>query len=110
MALSQSTRLRILFGVTSLAVTYVRHNFDDNSKPFEGLLDFAQYWGIHAIALGFFCVITIALISANQKLWVPDEQDRASTPVIGYQILMTALIAAVVLFLGAHWAPVDDFE
>ncbi|WP_374311703.1 hypothetical protein [Dongia sp.] len=112
-ALSQTNRLRALFTITSLAVTYVRHDIDDDAQPFEGLWHFVQYWGIHAVALGMFYVLVVAVIGSSRGLWIPEEADDRLTfhdNQLTFCILMTVLIAAIVILIGAHWIPSYDPE
>jgi hypothetical protein len=102
----------VLWGVTSWAVTFVRHGIQHNFKGWDSWGDFFIAWFIHLAALGLFFAFAAATIIHFHKFWLgiafPYNTYKDGDKAVRIYILLTVLIATIGIAMVATAGPFED--
>ncbi len=109
MALSLDTKKQILLAITGLVVAYVRQLVQYRQYSWETITQFLASWFIHyigvallALLAGFFINRTHAFFFGPNSTRQPLDTDEALI-----YVAIVVLVAAVGIFVLAHWVPIE---
>ena len=103
--LSLNAKTGILVAATALVVAYVRTFFQYGSYGWESIGAFLISWFIHYLGAWLFVAISGAFISKVAPIFLGTEsrrQELSSSELLVY-VSLVVLVAAIVMFLLAHW-------
>ena len=105
-------RQSILIPITSLAVAYVRHGLTTNWAWWSSFDDLFAWWFLHTIALFVFVIIAAVVILRTQEFFVGSKpsKDNHYYDEIFFYLTMAVLVAAVSIYVVAHWPPSGDYH
>jgi hypothetical protein len=108
MKLSFNARQFALLSITALVIAYVRTFLQYHRYFWDSIGQFLASWLIHFVALTLFLMISGALIITKAPFFLENGNEGRKITVeeaIVY-ISLVLLMAAVSIFLLAHWVPV----
>ena len=107
-----NTRRSILLGVTALVVAYVRSYLQYHQYSWQSVGQFLISWLIHYLAILGLVAISYAFINTKADFFLgkKSEQDRISKDEATVYVSIVLLIAAVLIFVVAHWSLSDIYE
>ena len=106
------SRVNVLTVITSLVVAYVRHGLETKWAPWRGYEHFFAAWLIHYFALLFLVFGAGLAITSWHEVFLGEKRDLIQNRVqFQYYIVMTALIAAIGIFILAvvPFSSSDDY-
>jgi prolipoprotein diacylglyceryltransferase len=105
-------RLRefLLIPATGLIVSYVRHGVATGWSSWDSIHQVFVYWLIHTMGLMLFIPIAGGIIFSTQKFFLGYKPQKEHTEEIIFYVMMTILIAAVSIYVVAHWPAGGDYD
>lgn len=96
--------------LAGLVVAYVRHAVQYHRYTWDSILDFFTWWFIHYIAVILVIGITYAVTRGKESLLFGRHESLRKLTLEEGMIYgsIVIIVAAISLFLIAHWVPVDS--
>jgi len=106
------TRRNFLLGFTALIVAYVRSFLQYHRYFWESVGQFFLSWFIHYLAVLVLVAISYALIKTKAEFFLGNktENHKITTEEVIVYVSVVLLVAAILIFLIAHWPPADMYE
>lgn len=107
-----SDRRNVLLGVTALVVAYVRSYLQYHQYSWPSVGQFLISWLIHYLVILGLVAISYALINTRTDFFLGNktERDRVTKEEAAVYVSIVLLVAAVFIFLVAHWPQSDIYE
>lgn len=102
-------RRNVLIWVAALVVAYVRRFLQYHQYSWRSIQSFLLSWFVHYIAILILGGISYALINSKAYLFLSDKsgRDRITIDEAIVYVSIVLLVAAVFIFLVAHWPQPD---
>jgi len=112
MAIHSNPRVTGLAALAGLVVAYVRHAVQYHRYSWDSLLDFLGWWLIHYIAVILVVGITYAVTRGKESLLFGRNESLHKLTLEEGMIYgsIIIIVAAISIFLIAHWVPIDANE
>jgi hypothetical protein len=102
-------RGHVLAAATGLVVAFVRTFLQYHRYGWESLYQFSIAWLVHYVAVILFVIVSSAVVSASVNFFSEpriDQRELSADRVMVY-VLLVVLVAAVFIFIVAHWPSPD---
>lgn len=112
MVVSFKARRHALMAIAGLVVAYVRTGLQYKRYGWDSFTGFAASWFVHYIALALLVGASAIVIQRVEGFFFGDNKTRSRVDVddLLVYVPIVALVAAVAIFVLAHWVPIGDFD
>jgi hypothetical protein len=100
----------VLVAMAGLAVAFVRQILQYQRYAWESWGLFFVSWFIHYVAIAIFIAITYACIMGWEKVFLGERAQHKTLSLDHFLVYISiaVIVAAICIFVLAHWVPVGD--
>jgi uncharacterized membrane protein HdeD (DUF308 family) len=107
-----SARRHVLLGLTGLVVAYVRRVVQYHQYSWDSIWQLLSWWFIHYIAIALLAGVAYFFIRRTEGFFFGPDRARPELQIddVLVHVSIIVLVAAIAVFLLAHWVPMEGDE